>query len=893
MKTFKLTLVLFVFSLNQILAQGSYIPLTIEHHTHFYGESEGRLINPGKNKPWYVYADRVNSPVYNSTSGTTEVARVEIGRSFLVVGTSGDRLNVIDAEKVITTEQSCTWAFRPGVSKSSVLQGWMPQNKLLLSSRCMKVCKADIPSAPNGMFNLQGLYVSNVTNRGGSFRYYSNAPGVQPNEENGIPIGMGGFGFIYKIEAVRDTDWYLLGIRQEIPYMSPIIILQGWKPESQIELWKHRLALEYDWQFVKERTAMPVRLTVTARRHTKDISLSDYKQAQFVEKEYNYTSGADNNYYFQRTLGTGFRNVIIKETPDSIRVGIIKNSSNVPKRIIDPAIEIANDIMTKLLHPKVIFLLDGTESLEPRAKDIYTTISQTVLDIDKENAGKAIQYKYGACVYRDKGYGQYIFQKQEQLSNVPDLISWLTANLPVKGAENPADYPEAVFWGLNEAFKHFDQQGSFFNPTFYVLIGDCGNHERNDGTQLSPKLIQDSLISNVSDLVAIQFDHQLNKTLGGKPDNGKSWDSFRDQFRSVLSIFGSSERKEFTGGTQEIFRNRPGSFLAYPVRGASFSPTDLNRVIHDALMNYNSTIQQKLVHLVLMIRDSKSASGIARRELEELTRNYITKLGLGTSETEQVMEWVVIYLANAASNTRVTSGEKVIIRDTQFDFFNPGYVAPSYKFLKQKPYKNVVYLNNTDLERISTFALNISKLKGPTTRSDIQKAWRYMLRTSLGLFQDDEQVNNLTLSEATSILTGFVGSPKYKDIKIREILSTSVFTNDLMLEYVFNWGITYGYLQSIRRGSWELKQQNLKSLEAVINALLINRGIRKTLTPLQYQAFSDKLVSRDDRNVNEYFKGYPSKDFDITYKLKAYWVEADFFSHGDNDFSDILLSVVK
>jgi hypothetical protein len=112
-----------------------------------------------------------------------------------------------------------------------------------------------------------------------------------------------------------------------------------------------------------------------------------------------------------------------------------------------------------------------------------------------------------------------------------------------------------------------------------------------------------------------------------------------------------------------------------------------------------------------------------------------------------------------------------------------------------------------------------------------------------------------------------------------------------MLEYVFEWGITYGYLQSLSRGGWELKPGNIKSSDAVINALLRIKG-RPNITSEQYTTLSNMLVKKDIRPVADYFKGYPSKDFDITYKLKAYWIEADFFSHGENDFVDKLLSVV-
>ncbi len=183
-------------------------------------------------------------------------------------------------------------------------------------------------------------------------------------------------------------------------------------------------------------------------------------------------------------------------------------------------------------------------------------------------------------------------------------------------------------------------------------------------------------------------------------------------------------------------------------------------------------------------------------------------------------------------------------------------------------------------------------MRGQNTRNDIQKAWHYLLETSMGLFSDPDDVNNLKISEATSILTGFRGNAKYDNIRIGQILLPSVFPNSLMLEYIYECGITYGYLQSIKKGTWELKTQNLRAQDATINSLLRLKG-KPNITQNQYDLLSSKLIKKDVRGVNEYFKGYPSRDMDPTYKLRAYWVEADFFSHGTNDFVDILNSVVR
>ena len=55
-----------------------------------------------------------------TSGGSSEIKKtVDMGMPFLVIGRSGDRLNVVEAEKVEITMSMGTWKYRSGFCKSS------------------------------------------------------------------------------------------------------------------------------------------------------------------------------------------------------------------------------------------------------------------------------------------------------------------------------------------------------------------------------------------------------------------------------------------------------------------------------------------------------------------------------------------------------------------------------------------------------------------------------------------------------------------------------------------------------------------------------------------------------------------------------------------------------
>jgi hypothetical protein len=86
-------------------------------------------------------------------------------------------------------------------------------------------------------------------------------------------------------------------------------------------------------------------------------------------------------------------------------------------------------------------------------------------------------------------------------------------------------------------------------------------------------------------------------------------------------------------------------------------------------------------------------------------------------------------------------------------------------------------------------------------RSYLQDTWEEILVKQLKYFsKGNEQINNLTLYDLSVILTGWGGKEKYKAIEFRDIIDPVKFPNDQLYEYLIDWMITKGHIQSIFEG---------------------------------------------------------------------------------------------
>jgi hypothetical protein len=921
MKQFILYVIICVLCIGMVNAQGEYIQIPPEYFTPFDDDGASIFsIEVRENEPWYVFSDKDGNPVNNSSNKV--IQNVNLGKSFLVIRRNGNNMEVIDANSVDINRRTGTWNLKSGTNAGSVLRGFMAMNNLVLSMKCLKVSDAGLPGVSKGKYDLQSLFIYDVANSASSYNFLH-----VPNDYNSgsTPISpTDKFGYVYKKKVVNGVTWFLVGSKPEIRHGSTEIVLLGWKPESQILEWKHKRAVEYNWEnpTPENRNNKDIRLTVFKEHHSPSISFSGSENV--VDREYCYLNDPpDLSHYYYRDDGTATRFVILgaQEDDPCMRVGVFRTlkadkkpvDSNTPEdidknriqdNIVNIAWQISNRIVEQIYKPNVIFVLDGTESIirNPiRLKAILNTIETTMSEIEDSLSGTSIEYNYGASIYRDEPYGDFLFESTEWLStDITEVNDWIENNLVVKPGGKGDDQPEAIFYSLNEAFQIFQDEVEYFNPTFYVLIGDAGSHDP-DIDDITGEDITNTLKTYLSDLVTIQFSHRTDI------NNGEAFDLFVDQFNNIYSDLGTTLETNLSNGTKVSLTDQPGSFFVHPARGSEFEPDALAQYVKEALVNYNENLQFKINNLATMLREGGENS-VGVEELIIFIRNYlkdnIVAKQYGTEEAiEQIVDWVIRILENMG--TRMTS-QMVTNRITSVNnktsgsnsevpagtFVNPGYICENYDILEHPAVQHVIYYGNLNLDQTIDLARRISRPPPDTNiRGNIRSAWHFMLGTVLGLFSDQDDIDSLTINQATSILTGFDASDVYNGITIGEIMSAGIFTNQLALQYIYEWAIIFEYLQSVKNGSWELHEKNLITYQGVINQIRKLNG-KAQLNNIQLQELSNRFKKKDrHKTIDLYFRNYPYVPIDPKYDVKAYWLETNFFPSRKNNFVETLLNL--
>jgi hypothetical protein len=923
MKQFFLYAIICVLCIGLVNAQGEYIQIPPEYFTPF--DDDGAKIFSIKvreNEPWYVFSDKDGNPV-NNNSGQV-IQNVELGKSFLVIGLNGNNLEVIDANSVEIDRRSGTWKLSSGANAGSVLRGFMAMNNLVPSMKCLKVSDAGLPGVSKGKYDLQSLFIYDVAKAASSYNFLH-----VPNDNNSkaTPISpTDKFGYVYKKKNVNGITWFLVGSKPEIRYGSTETILLGWKPQTQILEWKHKRAVEYNWEnpTPDNRHDSEIRLAVLKQHHSPSTNISVIQNV--VDREYCYLNDPPClNHYYYRDDGTATRFVILGAQDDDpcLKVGVFRtlraddidvnsgvnttadiDNSRIKNNIVNIAWQVSNRIVEEIYKPNVIFVLDGTESIiaNPVRKDaILNTIETTMNKIEDGLAGTSIAYNYGASIYRDKSYGDFLFESTEWLStDIGEVNDWIEDNLIVKPGGKGDDQPEAIFYGLNETFQIFQEEVDYFNPTFYVVIGDAGSHDP-DIDDITGEDISESLKMYLSDLVTIQFSHRIDI------EDGKPFDLFWEQFNDLYSDLGETVETDLTNGIKLSLANQPGSFFVHPDRGSEFEPDTLAKNVKEALENYNENLQFKINNLATILRKADKKS-VGVEGLVTFIRNYLednkVAAEYGTDQViEQIVDWVIRILENMG--TRMTS-QTVTNRITSVNintsgsnsevpagtFVNPGYICENYDILEHPAIQHVIYYESLNLDQTIDLARRISRPPPDTDiRANIRSAWHFMLGTVLGLFSDSNDIDRLTIKQATSILTGFDASDDYNEITIGEIMSAGIFTNQLALQYMYEWSIIFEYLQSVKNGSWELHEKNLISYQGVINQIRKLNG-KALLNSIQLQELSNRFKKKDrHKTIDLYFRNYPYVPIDPKYDVKAYWLETNFFPNRNNNFVEILLNL--
>jgi hypothetical protein len=825
---------------------------------------------PGKTKEgelWIVFSDRPNNPLYSDRScASPNGQKMDFMKPMYVVEESEISVKVISIEDADARGNLIVGA--------SSRAAWVKKENMLLWKTCLKTRDVNLPEFKGGIFNKKAMVLNILTDNqkvGRIPEFYSNPRCNPPDSINSA--------LVYQINYVyKETPTaYLLA---DIPEISDVNNdcqrVRGWVLKSQTTAWNHRLAYEVNWdeKAVSERRTAQKRAKIYA-----DKSVSG--DVLFQE---------DPGYYRTRAIGEVDRYPVLDVYNGVAKVGVIGDLHSEQGDVLSNSefakIKHVIDSMSGALrNVNVIFVIDATSSMIPYSKTIQDAIKSSMRDLVKGQNN----YRFGALLYRDasEGNSNVIHYTRDLSSNYNGVLSLLGRYMTPTYNKCNNDAEECVFYGMKKAIERFDPSPDESN--FIILIGDAGNHNRtkfkdcsgveaDDFTNIPQQELVDLMVKKNVNLFAIQVNHQITSDV--KP----AFEKFRSQVEDIMREVAILRTPDGNTISKESVINKkakdvievdpdlgiPGYFKMAP-DGGNLAPVVLGKEIENELSIIDKKINGHLESISLYLNGKPQ--GANAKQL----KSFISKLEEKNISADKLN---IIFQKNGQQyNTGYAQR------------YEPGFKNPTFQSVLLMSQQDL-YLIKKSLERlIPTDELSQSR---NDSRSFIVYGWQEILVDILGYFpQVNEAIDTLSLYTLSAILTGWGGKEKFKDIRLMDVPSPDIFSDEMLYEYLIDWCITKGHIQSIYDG------QNLLTGDFFDDhmwtifyeyAFILTDG-KVTEDPSMKQKFVDYFKSYN-KEYNNYKASFRIPMGTGT-GLKHYWIDSRIFPHntkglGEQDFIETL-----
>jgi hypothetical protein len=241
---------------------------------------------------------------------------------------------------------------------------------------------------------------------------------------------------------------------------------------------------------------------------------------------------------------------------------------------------------------------------------------------------------------------------------------------------------------------------------------------------------------------------------------------------------------------------------------------------------------------------------------------------------------------------RISADKLNIVFQKSGQQYSTGYAQRFEPGLKNPMFQSVLLMSQEDLFLIKK---SLERLI-PTdefaqsendSRSFILYGWQEILVDILGYFpQVNEAIDTLSLYTLSAILTGWGGKEKFKKIRLNDVTSPDRFPPEMLYEYLIDWCVTKGHIQSIYEGQNLLTDDFFEDHQWTI-----------------FYEYLFKITGgkvQEDKELKQkfvdYFKVYNKEynNFKATFKipvgtgtgLKHYWIDSRIFPHNVRELGE-------
>jgi hypothetical protein len=485
------------------------------------------------NRPWFVWSDRANNPVYRTSNCSELIAELEFGVECAVLEINNERLLIAHAKEI-----------RQGnfLDPEANAIGWIDFNNLLLWSECLKAgpCKLDKKALVFNADDRDGLTQTDIPPK------FLNGP-----DHIYEVITDAGRDLVRKYFVFKETsDYLLLG---NTPFLEKINnfddAIVGWMPKKYCLIWNSNVALEINWEpeAVAERERMNNNVLIW-ENETDAAAFNKNAKHLYVESPL----------YQERSIGFNNRFFILEQQEDQsdsnnnrlIKVGFLREETkDTGQEYFDiKTILEFNERIRNIRNINLIFVIDASRGMETYSSSISSAIQSTMrmIEDEKRNRGWAYegnQIKFGVLLFRDEAEEQIVQNFGYGLTDdIKNLPQWIESNMNPQFSMFDRDTPEALFYGINEAIDIY--YPDLLETNYMIVIGAAGDHQNPDKirTFKSENEVINRLVEHNMNLVAFQVHRPPMQNIENP------FQDFEDQLKHIMISSAEKLAFETSGG---------------------------------------------------------------------------------------------------------------------------------------------------------------------------------------------------------------------------------------------------------------------------------------------------------------------------------------------------------
>ncbi len=745
-----------------------------------------------KGKPWKVVIDGSGYRSYKGPSSSSGVKKYpNFLQNFYVASIKGKYFHIISDPDL----NAVNLTFSP----HAIDYGWIESSKLLLSPHCLLT--------PKGKVNVKAMLMNtfNSLKKGELKKPKSVGFFTDPELVNKSNKSSKIFEIFYVYKKTKKS--YLLGKTENLSVsMKNSSVIYGWVDKDRLILWNHRIAIEPNWS----REAIDER----KREGIKPQIFLSQKQAEKYEATEKSQSDAffendDNQEYRNgRYLGEWRRFPLYRkvrgQNPDAkypiYRVGVMGNivsskgiMNTLTKAKLDSAISVGNRALRKL---NIVFVIDGTASMQPYLHAVSVSIRKTMSNLtDNFGNSKTLNIlRFGALIYRDYADGSHLTESIPLSGNYLDVANRISR---VQARDwGDKDEREAVFYGIKKALRLFNNPNE---SNLIILIGDAGNHHRNDPTQVD--------IHDLARLINAYHCHFLAFQVNNRA-NDSAYEEFIPEMKDLVGLYSKQaydyykkydvkkilkgvpyfDQTKQSGFNELVLKNNPiKSKLIYPDPGSRMNAAELEKQIPGIVREIDNFTND-----LLELSNQIVQSGVGIKKA--VNTNRITKYS--HEKASDFSPALVSYYAR----TGIPIEQLKKLMDNKTQMFQLGYTVLNMPKLSHPLFKRDVLMTRLELGALIQDINKLVNAKSFDRRQKMVDAWITILKDHIGDIKQQELMSK-SMEEITRMLYDIpTNSAFLKGLRLRDIMDVKALPDNKFEQYVWQLEQKQERLQSIFNG---------------------------------------------------------------------------------------------